>query len=52
MAGLLPGEVVAIDGKTVRLRRSHDRLADKEAIHPVSAWASANTLTLGQVATE
>ena len=44
-----PGEVVAIDGKTVR--RSHDRNAGKRAIHLVSAWASANTLTLGQVKT-
>ena len=50
VAGLLPGEVVAIDGKTVR--RSHDKRAGKQAIHLVSAWASANTLTLGQVKTE
>lgn len=50
VAALLPGEVVAIDGKTVR--RSHDRSAGKQAIHLVSAWASANTLTLGQVKTE
>ena len=50
VAGLLPGEVVAIDGKTVR--RSHDKRAGKQAIHPVSAWASANTLTLGQVKTD
>ena len=50
MADLLPGEVVAIDGKTVR--RSHDRSAGKRAVHLVSAWASANTLTLGQVKTE
>ena len=50
VAELLPGEVVAIDGKTVR--RSHDKRAGKQAIHLVSAWASANTLTLGQVKTE
>ena len=50
MADLLPGEVVAIDGKTVR--RSHDKRAGKRAIHLVSAWASANTLTLGQVKTD
>ena len=50
VAELLPGEVVAIDGKTVR--RSHDRNAGKRALHLVSAWASANTLTLGQVQTE
>ena len=47
---LLPGEVVAIDGKTVR--RSHDKRAGKQAIHLVSAWAAANTLTLGQVKTD
>lgn len=40
------GEVVAIDGKTVR--RSHDRSNGKEAIHVVSAWATANHLVLGQ----
>ena len=50
VAELLPGEVVAIDGKTVR--RSQDVPAGKRAIHLVSAWASANTLTLGQVKTE
>ena len=50
VAGLLPGEVVAIDGKTVR--RSHDKRAGKQAIHLVSAWAAANTLTLGQVKTD
>ena len=50
VADLLPGEVVAIHGKTVR--RSHDGAAGRRAIHLVSAWASANTLTLGQVKTE
>ena len=50
VSDLVPGEVVAIDGKTVR--RSHDRNSGKRAIHLVSAWASANTLTLGQVKTE
>ena len=49
VSDLIPGEVVAIDGKTVR--RSHDRNVGKRAIHLVSAWASANTLTLGQVKT-
>jgi predicted transposase YbfD/YdcC len=42
--------VVAIDGKTVR--RSRDRSRGKGAIHLVSAWASANTMTLGQVKTD
>lgn len=40
------GQVVAIDGKTVR--RSHDRSSNKEAIHVVSAWATANHLVLAQ----
>jgi predicted transposase YbfD/YdcC len=44
------GTVVAVDGKTVC--RSHDRGAGKAAIHMVSAWASANRLVLGQVATD
>ena len=39
------GQVVAIDGKT--LRRSHDGVAGKSAIHMVSAWASVNRLILG-----
>lgn len=44
---LTVGEVVAIDGKT--LRRSHDKGAGKAAVHMVSAWASQNRLVLGQV---
>jgi predicted transposase YbfD/YdcC len=47
IANLTQGEVVAMDGK--RLRRSHDHLLGKNAIHMVSAWASANHLVLGQV---
>ncbi len=43
---LTHGEVVAIDGKT--LRRSFDRAAGKGAISMVSAWATANRLVLGQ----
>jgi len=46
-----PGaQVVAIDGKT--LRRSHDRRGGQEALHLVSAWAAANGLVIGQVATD
>lgn len=41
------GQVVAIDGKT--LRRSFDAATGKSAIHMVSAWATANQITLGQV---
>lgn len=40
------GEVIAIDGKTVR--RSYDAGKGKGAIHMVSAWASQNRLVLGQ----
>ena len=50
IAELLPGEVVAIDGKTAR--RSYDPAGNKGAIHLVSAWATQNNLTLGQVKTE
>ena len=38
VAALLPGVLVAIDGKTVR--RSYDKKAGRQAIHLVSAWAS------------
>jgi predicted transposase YbfD/YdcC len=47
VASLTAGQVVALDGKTVR--RSHDRTNGKAAIHMVSAWASANRLVLGQL---
>ena len=50
IATLMPGEVIAVDGKTVR--RSHDRAKGKQAIHLVSAWAGENELLLGQVKTE
>ena len=46
----IPGEIVAIDGKT--LRRSHDKKNGKSAIHMVSAWASENALVLGQLKTD
>jgi len=41
---------VAIDGKTAR--RSHDHQAGLGPLHMVSAWASEQGLSLGQVATE
>ncbi len=47
---LTVGQVIAIDGK--RLRRSYDKGLGKAAIHMVSAWASANTLVLGQLKTD
>jgi predicted transposase YbfD/YdcC len=43
---VLQGQVVAVDGKTVR--RSHDRTIGKDAIHMVSAWATENQLVLAQ----
>jgi predicted transposase YbfD/YdcC len=46
VAGVLPTQVIAVDGKAVR--RSHDRGSGKTAIHLVSAWASANRLGLAQ----
>ena len=49
LADLLPGEVVAIDGKT--LRHSYDRQNSRAAIHMVSAWASHQSLVLGQLKT-
>ncbi len=44
------GQIIAIDGKT--LRHSFDKASGKAAIHMVSAWATANHVSLGQVATE
>ena len=46
VSALTKGQVIAIDGKT--LRRSHDKSLGKTAIHMVSAWASENRLVLGQ----
>lgn len=43
------GEVIAIDGKTVR--GSYDRASDKSAIHLVSAWANSSGIVIGQVKT-
>jgi predicted transposase YbfD/YdcC len=47
VSGVTEGQVIAIDGKT--LRRSHDKALGKGAIVMVSAWATANDLVLGQV---
>lgn len=47
VSDITAGQVVAIDGKTVR--RSHDTGIGRSAIHMVSAWATANELVLGQV---
>ena len=43
---LSTGQVIAIDGKTIRGAKSHGK---KSAIHMVSAWACDNNLVLGQI---
>jgi predicted transposase YbfD/YdcC len=48
LAATLGVKQIAIDGKAAR--RSHDRGIGQSALHLVSAWATANHLTLGQVA--
>src|SRR5215203_4040269 len=50
VVGEVGAQVVAVDGKT--LRGAHHRAAGKEALHLVSAWATASVLVLGQVATD
>ena len=47
VAGVLPTQVVALDGKTIR--RSHWREVGKGPIHMVSAWASENRLVLANI---
>lgn len=49
LAPLKVGEVVALDGKTLRATR--DGAKGLEALHVVSAWAAENQLVLGQIAT-
>src|SRR5215210_7946883 len=44
------GQLVAIDGKT--LRQSFDKATAKSAIHMVSAWATADHISLGQMVVE
>ena len=46
VAGLSAGEVVAIDGKSMRSTREQ---SNKSIVHMVSAWAQENHLALGQV---
>ena len=48
--GKKTGEVIAIDGKA--LRRSLSKKSGLGMLHLVTAWSSANGLTLGQVACE
>ena len=46
----IQGEVVAVDGKTIRGSKNSGE--GKRAIHVVSAWAAENGLVLGEVATD
>jgi len=48
IADISKGQVIAIDGKTIRGAKSHGK---KSPIHMVSAWACENNLVLGQVKT-
>jgi predicted transposase YbfD/YdcC len=50
VATLTKGEVVAIDGKT--LRRSFQKANRTAFVHMVSAWAAGNRMVLGQVKTD
>ncbi len=43
---LSKGQVIAIDGKTIRGAKEHGK---KSPVHMVSAWANQNNLVLGQV---
>ena len=46
LVNLTDGEVIPIDGKTIRGAKSHGK---KSPFHMVSAWASNNNMVLGQV---
>jgi len=50
VSDLAQGEVVAIDGKT--LRGCYDRANGRGALHMVSAWASENRMVLGRTRTD
>ncbi len=50
LARTVAGEVVAIDGKT--LRGFFDTVAAQNPLHLVSAWATQTRLLLGQVAVD
>lgn len=50
LANLINGEIVSIDGKT--LRGSSCDSSNQKAIHMVSAWANENQIVLGQIKTE
>jgi predicted transposase YbfD/YdcC len=48
IADVISGEVVALDGKTIR----NSGMPGERAIHLVSAWATSSGLVLGQLATD
>ena len=48
IADLSKGQIIAIDGKTIRGAKSHGR---KSPVHMVSAWACEANLVLGQIKT-
>lgn len=50
LADLINGEIVSIDGKT--LRGSSCNSSNQKAIHMVSAWANQNQVVLGQIKTD
>ena len=50
LAQVSEGEIISIDGKTAR--RSYDTNRSKSAIHMVSAWASLNQVSMGQIMTD
>lgn len=50
VTNICQGEIVAIDGKT--LRRSYDTSSSKAALHMVNAWATSAGIALGQLATD
>jgi len=47
ISALIPGEIISIDGKTVR--HSGSKAKNQKPIHVVNAWASEQRLVLGQV---
>jgi len=48
IADLSKGQIIAIDGKTIRGAKSHGK---KSPVHMVSAWACETNLVLGQIKT-
>ncbi len=50
IAKISDGEIIAIDGKT--LRQSYDSSKNKAAIHMISAWANSANMVVGQIKTE